>query len=189
LHDEAHVPAEQQEAEEDARFPGPDEVGRRSPGAEAPAGEGPEAPDRLRDRRGGKEGPPRATFPRDVRLRKRREYRTVYDQGVRVPGRLIVLFALPTDRGYARLGVTATKKVGRAVVRNRQRRLVREVFRRHRHGIGSLDLVVNVRPSSKGCSYRDLERDFLATLHRLRRRLARDARPARSPRPDKKEGS
>ncbi len=107
---------------------------------------------------------------------------------MRVPGQLIVLFALPTDRGYARLGVTATKKVGRAVVRNRQRRLVREAFRRHRHGIGSFDLVVNVRPSSRGCSYRDLERDLLAVLHRLRRRLARDARPVPPPRPDQEEG-
>lgn len=47
--------------------------------------------------------------------------------------------------GYPRLGVTASRKVGGAVVRNRIKRQVREFFRQHRHCLPSVDLNVIVR--------------------------------------------
>ena len=71
-------------------------------------------------------------YPPSARVRRRADYRRIQSGRSRVHTRhfLIVLAAAPV--GTQRLGVTVTKKVGNAVVRNRIKRVVREVFRRNR---------------------------------------------------------
>jgi len=84
-----------------------------------------------------------------------------------------VVYALPRDRGPSRLGVAVGRKVGRAVRRNRIKRLVREVFRRNRDELRRpCDVVVVARapggapsssdndlPDHAGCE-RELRRVF-----------------------------
>ena len=60
---------------------------------------------------------------------------------MRLRGRYSTTFILPNDRGVGRLGIAATKKLGGAVVRNRAKRLIREVFRRNKIAAG-FDIVV-----------------------------------------------
>ncbi len=85
-------------------------------------------------------------FPRRRRISARRDFTATYAEGRRLPGRLVVVFARPLP-GEGRLGVTATRKTGNAVARNRARRRVREIYRRWRArsplAMG-LDVVVNV---------------------------------------------
>jgi ribonuclease P protein component len=64
-----------------------------------------------------------------VKLRRRAEFTRVYDHGTRYRGRLMTCFALPNEVGSSRLGIAASQKIGNAVVRNRAKRLVRELFR------------------------------------------------------------
>ncbi len=78
---------------------------------------------------------------------------------------------LPRDENGPRLGLTATRKVGGAVVRNRMRRLVREAFRRHRDLVGRWDLVVNIRQAAVGSTYPAIEQEFVALVGRARKRL------------------
>ncbi len=81
-------------------------------------------------------------FPRTRRLRRRREFLDV--QGGRPPqgerpaapgprrrraGRFVVFLRPRPDGALGRLGITTSAKIGRAVRRNRIRRLVREAFR------------------------------------------------------------
>lgn len=107
-------------------------------------------------------------------LRRRREFQLVYRQGVKVVGRAVVTFALAHDGDACRLGITATRRIGGAVVRNRARRRVRELFRRH--GVALLgpgiDLVVNVREGCATAAWPELEEDFLRCLSTVRRRLS-----------------
>lgn len=66
---------------------------------------------------------------------------------MRIPGRHFVLFILPNSAGRSRLGVTLSRKVGNAVVRNLARRRLREIFRRNRAlREAGLDIVVHGRP-------------------------------------------
>jgi ribonuclease P protein component len=113
---------------------------------------------------------PFATLPAESRLRKRTEYRTVYDQGRRIPAGHLVLFVLEQELGFPRIGITATRRVGSAVRRNRARRLVKEAFRRHRGEIASWDIVVNVKPTAVDCRFEEIERDLLKGLQRARPR-------------------
>jgi ribonuclease P protein component len=75
-------------------------------------------------------------------------------------------FALPNELGTPRLGIAASQKIGNAVVRNRAKRLVRELFRSHKPLIG-IDIVVIPRREMIDASWRNLEADYRAALQRL----------------------
>lgn len=163
LCNEKNVSAEQSQEKEETRFPCADEVPGRAPHPQAAAGEGPQAARRLTRA-------PRRTFPSAARIKKRREFQEVYRRGLRIPGSRLVLFVRPGRAGLARLGITATRRVGGAVVRNRVRRLVREAFRRHRHRMEPWDLVVNIRPGAGRADFRAIESELLSLLKRAKRR-------------------
>lgn len=73
-------------------------------------------------------------YPKSVRLRRRSEFLRVQQRGRRVHTPHFVVLLCPRGEGPAHLGVTVSRKVGGAVLRNRVKRLVREVFRRSRVG-------------------------------------------------------
>jgi len=62
-------------------------------------------------------------------LKKNREFQVVYKRGKSLASKHIVMFVLKNDRGINRLGISASKKIGKAVVRNKQRRRLKEAFR------------------------------------------------------------
>jgi ribonuclease P protein component len=99
-----------------------------------------------------------ARFPREARVRKRVDFKRIQGRGTRVHTAhfLLVLEAAPSD--VARLGITVTKRIGSAVRRNRVKRLVREVFRRH-HDVfpARCDLVVIAKDGAPELGYADVE--------------------------------
>ncbi len=68
-------------------------------------------------------------FPSDYRLRVRSEFLRTWDRGRRYHTDHFIVVVMQKSDGPTRLGVTASKKVGGAVQRNRVKRLVREFFR------------------------------------------------------------
>ena len=109
----------------------------------------------------------RESFPRHCRILKGSDYRAIYAEGTKLSGARFVLYARDNDLGYHRLGITVSRKVGNAVVRNRIKRLFREIFRKSRAGIPHhCDWVVNARHACAGASYEQLAREFLALAGR-----------------------
>lgn len=91
------------------------------------------------------------------RIRKRADFERAYDSGRKIVRQPFVLFARPNRQEGGRLGVTATRKIGNAVIRNRARRLVREAYRKIRPMLPEgYDLVVVVRPGLLSLSPEDL---------------------------------
>ena len=88
-------------------------------------------------------------FPKTARLRKRPEFLSLSRAGKKVHSANFVVISRKNDMSESRLGVTVSGKVGNSVVRNRIKRLVRELFRRHRNEIrGTADVLVIARPSA-----------------------------------------
>ena len=111
-------------------------------------------------------------FPRSLRLTARRQFLATYSGGLRVRSASFTLFGLRNDAGHCRLGVTVTRKIGGAVVRNRVKRVVREIFRCRRADFDMpVDLVVNAHRSIVVREARELEQELLSALQRLRRKL------------------
>ena len=83
-------------------------------------------------------------LPAHARLSESRSFRTVYTRGRSNATDLIVVYVLPRPGGSrVRFGFVAGKKVGRAVERNRAKRLMREAARLLLHRIsGSYDIVI-----------------------------------------------
>ena len=115
--------------------------------------------------------PPPEGLPKEKRLAKRREFLRVYEAGRKLFSRYSVLFFAPNDLPHSRIGITATKKAGKANVRNRLKRWTREVYRRQRGPRAiderTLDIVVNVKPNAAQASFRDYSEDLEKVLRRV----------------------
>ena len=124
-----------------------------------PPGAGQVMPDEKRER---------YRFPRASRLSRTAEFKLVKQAGKSWTGRHLVLGVLAQPEATrARVGIVTTRKVGMAVVRNRIRRRIREVFRLHQFDlISGVWLVTIARPSAASASFRDLERDWLRLAER-----------------------
>lgn len=111
---------------------------------------------------------PRFRFPAARRLRLNRDFVRVRTEGRTVRGNLLMLGVLPVDETAAfRVGLVTSKRVGGAVARNRVRRRLREIVRRHQHALGTgLWLVVIARPVAACASSAALEDDWLRLLKR-----------------------
>jgi ribonuclease P protein component len=108
---------------------------------------------------------------RRERLRNRRDFLRCYRSGRRRTRPLLMLYTLPNELGHPRLGITASRKVGPAVVRNRAKRRVRDIFRRFsgRQTLPGVDLVVHLQPSAGVAPFAELSTQLLELLSGVRR--------------------
>ena len=101
-------------------------------------------------------------------LRQNRDFKRVYSRGRSVAGSLLAVYVRPNRGATNRLGLTVGSKLGGAVVRNRVRRRLKEVYRRHEGVLLSgYDMVLVARSRSVDASYWDLERELLRLFARL----------------------
>jgi len=158
---ETDFSAQQSSPEADARIPGADAHPPR-PGRDRPAApEGTQAPERLM---------PGQRLPSEERLRRRADYLRCYRTGRRRHGSLAILYFVPNQLEGPRLGITASRKVGKAVVRHRLKRRIKEIYRRwqHRSQLPALDLVVHLKPEAGKSDFPALRTELLRLLSGLR---------------------
>ena len=88
------------------------------------------------------------TFAKSDRLRKRREFLEIQKKGKKIANAYFIVLVKPGATFRTRLGITASKKVGNATVRNRLKRLSREYFRKNRSTFKShwdINLIIKPR--------------------------------------------
>jgi ribonuclease P protein component len=96
------------------------------------------------------------------RLVSRAEFSRVYREGRRYAGEIVVLYVRPTDSGR-RVGVTAGRGLGGAVVRNRAKRRLREAYRQIEGRLcTSGDIVLVARSGVAAAGFTDIMQEMEA---------------------------
>jgi len=114
--------------------------------------------------------PGSAALPKRERIARRQDFLDTYEQGRKFFARYCVLFFKQSSFGHPRIGITSTKKIGKAHDRNRLRRWTREVYRLNRNGIGldkeSTDFVINIKPGARQATYAQYSTDLTNAFRR-----------------------
>ena len=112
----------------------------------------------------------------DQRIRRSADFRQVLATGRRAGDRLLLIAATPNGRCVSRIGFSVSKRVGTAVVRNRVKRRLREVFNQiiaSEPGNGDhencLDIVVTARPAAAQASFEELRTSAERLIVRVQR--------------------
>ena len=98
-------------------------------------------------------------------LSKQWQYSLVHSRGYPYPGNLVVLKVLPNGLEISRYGIVTSRRVGKAVVRNRVKRLLREILRQMPLKPG-WDIVLIARAQAAKASFTDLQNLILSLLTR-----------------------
>ncbi len=107
--------------------------------------------------------------PREARILQRGDFTRAHSSGTRAHARQLTLIVLDNTTARARLGCAVSRRVGNAVVRNRIRRLLKELFRHHAHRWPPVDLVVIAKPELAELAaerYATFERVLLPIIER-----------------------
>jgi ribonuclease P protein component len=114
---------------------------------------------------------PASAFSKSERVLNRKDFVNLNRFGQKFRTAHFTVFVSRNGLGHSRLGITASRKVGGAVVRNRFKRLVREVFRLHKGFFPKgCDIVISARKSAGDLDFRKVREELLelvsnSTLH------------------------
>ncbi len=110
-------------------------------------------------------------FRKRDRVLRPMDFNRVYDQGEYSADDTLVVKAAVNNQSRTRLGLSISRQVGNAVVRNRWKRLIRESFRTHRKQIpDGLDIVVRPRKNATPDFHR-IGRSLIALTNRIEKRI------------------
>ena len=118
----------------------------------------------------------RFRFPAHLRLKSPAEFKAVYDRKKSASDDVLIVYAAENGRPHPRLGVSVSRKIGGAVVRNRYKRLFREAFRMTRPELPTgVDLVLIPRPHAGEPTLDRLKESLVKLAHQAAKKLTRPA--------------
>ena len=105
---------------------------------------------------------------RVYRLKSPRVFRQAYQKGKSVVNPYLVLYYRKNMRKQYRIGISVSKKVGKAVARNRIKRKLREICRLNENVFpAGYDLIFVARAKTKDASYQKLEKNLLSLVQKI----------------------
>ena len=105
-----------------------------------------------------------------VSLKENHLFRRAYNRGKTAADSRLALYVRRNGRKTNRLGLTVSTKLGCAVVRNRVRRRLREIYRLNEGSLSAgFDVVVVARVRAASSDYHQLEKSFLRLADKIGR--------------------
>ncbi|WP_201456326.1 ribonuclease P protein component [Chlamydia sp. 17-3921] len=107
----------------------------------------------------------RLTLPKQARVLKRKQFFYITRSGSCCQGSQVVFYVLPLRYpSSCKLGITVSKKFGKAHKRNYFKRIVREVFRQVRHQLPNCQIVVFPKAHKRQPLFSNLYQDFIKCI-------------------------
>jgi len=100
-------------------------------------------------------------------IKKNDAFREVIEKGKNWRGRLIKVFYMESDKNA--VGFSVPKKIGNAVLRNRIKRLMREVYRKHRDELPQFHMVWIARENWDSIGFQHLEKELQSFIININR--------------------
>lgn len=97
---------------------------------------------------------------KDYRLRNNQDFKAVYKKPFAFYNRDFTILVRNNDKKYPRFGFSISKKVGKAVIRNKLKRRLREIVRLNYTNINCVDVIVIPKNQTKDFTYTKLELSF-----------------------------
>jgi len=102
-------------------------------------------------------------------LRRKKDFSSIYNKGKSIGERYVVVFFRKNGLDYNRTAFLASKKVGKSVIRNRARRLMKESYRQFRERIEiGYDLIFIARNSITDKKCKDVSRSMESALKKAK---------------------
>jgi ribonuclease P protein component len=112
-----------------------------------------------------------AGFPKDERLLKRAEFVSLSSEGKKFPSPNFLLIVRNNNLGHPRIGLTVSRKVGNAVIRNRVKRLLREFYRVNKPLFLEADYAIIARPGAARLEFTAVSAELSRVLSRMHARI------------------
>lgn len=101
------------------------------------------------------------------KLSKTSEFKKVFSEGRRIEGKNLIIFVLKNDYDFNRLGIIVKKEIGKAVVRNKIKRRLKETSRLlNKKVLPGYDIIVMAKNNVREASYFELCYDLEGLLYK-----------------------
>lgn len=98
------------------------------------------------------------------RVKRERDFNDIFTKGRNVANRRFVIYSLPKEQHHFRVGLSVSKKLGNAVMRNRIKRRIRHVLIEYADQLTSEDFVIIARKGVENLSYQEIKQNLLHVL-------------------------
>lgn len=103
-----------------------------------------------------------------IALNRNTDFKRLYGRGKSYAAASVVVYVMKNRTHNLRLGITVSKKIGKAVVRNRAKRRLREIYRANRDKIKvGNDIILVARSRTAVVPFDKLNRDFCVAAEKL----------------------
>lgn len=95
---------------------------------------------------------------KEERIKKNSHFRYIYNRGRSLSNDILVMYIFRNGKNTNRVGISVSKKIGKSVVRNRIKRLIKESFRRNKHMFKTgYDIIFIARKKAAEANYLEIE--------------------------------
>ena len=101
-------------------------------------------------------------------LKKSHEFKRLYNKGKSSASQHVAIYVRPNGTEFNRIGITVSGKIGGAVVRNRIRRRLKEIYRLNEKSLKpGFDIVIAARRKCISANYHEIETSVLTVFRKL----------------------